>query len=160
MNHTAKTAPGSEPSVTHSSAFPSTIPDDTDNIPRWGELSQLSVTATGSIASVAIDLSQIGGQPAQPMVNAGGNIWSVTTNASNGTPPRTYYLKVMKNGDVNGDNIVNIADAMLLANYVSYPGKYTISSEYVAEVTGSGVANIGDAIFLATCASNPGYTLR
>ncbi|MDP2846411.1 MAG: hypothetical protein Q8N79_10140, partial [Candidatus Methanoperedens sp.] len=73
---------------------PSLIPDDTDNVPRWGELSQLNVTATGDIASVSIDLSQIGGLPAQPMVNAGGNIWSVTANASAGTPPRTYYLKV------------------------------------------------------------------
>jgi hypothetical protein len=180
ISKTCVTQPSvTHPSVTHPSASPSIIPDDTDNDPRWGELSQLNVTVTGSIASVAIDISQIGGQPAQPMVNAGGNIWSVTANASAGTPPRTYYLKVnatdlngisntsvsiplvvMKNGDVNGDNTVNVADAMLLANYVSYPGKYTISSEYVAEVTGNGVVNIGDAIFLATCVSSPGYTLR
>jgi hypothetical protein len=117
---------------------------------------------TGDIASVTIDLSHIRGQPAQPMKNAGGNIWRVAANASAGTPPQTYYLKVnatdiygnsnnsvsiplvlMKNGDVNGDNTVDIEDAMLLANYVSCPGEYTISSESVAEVTGNGVVDIG-----------------
>jgi hypothetical protein len=67
------------------------------------------------------------------MANTGGNTWSVTTNASAGTLPQTYDLRVkatdidgnsstsvsipltvMKNGDVNGNDAVNIADAMLL----------------------------------------------
>jgi len=133
----------SQPSVTNPSASPSTIPDDTDSDPRWGETSRLNATITSStnIASVTANLSAIGGSPAQPMANIGGNIWSFTANASAGTLPQIYDLKVnatdingnsstsvgipltiMKNGDANGNGAVNIADAMYLANYVTTTG--------------------------------------
>jgi len=156
------------------------IPDDTDNIPSWGETSTLNITVTdgSGIASVTVNLSAIGGSQSQPMVNMGGNIWSVTTNAPAGTPPQTYYLKVnatdihgnsnntasiplvvMRNGDTNGNDIVNIVDAMLLSNYVSYSGQYSISSVYVADVTGDSNINIADAMLLANYVSYPGYIL-
>ena len=170
-----------QPSVTNPTASPSIIPDDTDNDPRWGELSQLNVTVTAdkSIASVTIDLSAISGSSAQPMVNTGANIWSVTTSAPDGTPPQTYDLKVnatdidgnsstsvgilltvMKNGDTNGNGVVNIVDSMLLSNYVSYPGQYSISSESIADVNGDSVVNIVDAQLLSNYASGPGYILQ
>ena len=158
------------------------IPDDTDSVPLWGETSKLNITVTDNsgISSVIINLSAIGGSSATPMVNLGGNIWSVTANASAGTTPNTHYLQVnatdvfgnsntsfiplvvMRNGDANGNGVVNIADAMLLGNYISYPGQYTISNAYVAEVTGEGSMNIADAMLIANMVSFPGqgYILR
>jgi hypothetical protein len=169
------------PAVTDPSAS-HPIPDDTDNDPRWGEIVQLNVTVTDDrgVAGVTIDLSAIGGSSAQPMNHIGGNIWSVTTNASAGTPPQTYNLcvtaidiygksnnsvsiplTVMRNGDTTGNGVVTIADAMLLANHVSYPGRYSISSEFVADVSGDGGVNIADAMLLANHVSYPGrYALR
>ncbi len=167
------------PVMTDPTADPPIIPDDTDNDPRWGETSQLNITVTDDdgIAGVTIDLSPIGGSPAQPMIHAGNNIWSVATSASAGTLPQTYNLQVtatdtegksssssislriIMNGDVNANDAVNIGDALLLANYASYSG--TIISETVADVTGDGVVNIADALLLANYASYSGqYTLR
>ena len=167
------------PVMTDPGANPPIIPDDTDNDPRWGETSQLNITVTDDdgIESVTIDLSPIGGSPAQPMTPTGNNIWSVATSAPAGTPPETYdlqvtatdtegksssssiRLRIIMNGDVNANDAVNIGDALLLANYAPYSG--TIISETVADVTGDGVVNIADALLLANYASYSGqYTLR
>jgi len=155
------------------------IPDDTDKEPLWGETAQLNVTVTdeSNILSVTINLSEIGGSSAKPMLNIGGNIYSTTTNASAGTPPKVYnltvnatdvygnsntsvmiQLRVLKNGDCTGNNIVNIGDALRLANNVSYPGNpaYALISPYVCEVTGNGILNIGDALRLANNVSYQG----
>ena len=165
----------SHPAITDPSAS-QLIPDDTDGVPSWGETATLNVTVTcdSGIAGVTIDLSAIGGLPVQPMRYIGNNVWSVTTNASAGTPPRTYNLPVcatdtkgytnmhgsvelvvMRNGDVTGDNDVTPDDVALLANYVTYPGRYTISSEFVADVTDDGVVNIADAMMLANYVASP-----
>jgi hypothetical protein len=170
------------PKVTNAAANQSDIPDDTDNIPLWGETARLNVTVTdeSGVASVTVNLSEIGGSAAKPMINIGGNIYSTTTNASAGTPPKVFNLtvnakdtfgnsntgvkirlKVMKNGDVTGNGAVNIGDALRLANNVSHPGAYALSSIYVAEVTGDGKINIGDALRLANNVSYPGaYILK
>jgi len=167
------------PIVASPSSNQSDIPDDTDGIPLWGETARLNVTVTddSGIASVTVNLSEIGGPAAMPMTNIGGNVYSTTTNASAGTPPKVYNLtvnatdtfgnsntslkielKVMKNGDANGNGVVNIGDALRLANNVSYPGNpaYALSSIYVADVSGNGVINIGDALRLANNVSYPG----
>jgi hypothetical protein len=162
------------------------IPDDTDNIPLWGETAQLNVTVTddSGVASVTVNLSEIGGSSTQPMINIGDNIYSATTNATAGTPPELYnltvnatdiygnsntstviQLRVMKNGDTTGNDKVNIGDALRLANNVSYPGNpaYALSSIYVADVTGNGIINIGDALRVANNVSypgNPAYVLK
>ena len=113
------------------------------------------------------------------MANIGGNIWSVTASAPSGTLPQTYDLTVnatdingnsstsvgipltiMKNGDANGNGAVNIADAMLLANYAAYPGQYSIGSSSVADVTGDGSVNIADAMYLANYTTTSGYILH
>ncbi len=182
-NFILDTAP---PSVANPSSNQSDIPDDTDNIPLWGETARLNVTVTdeSNISSVTINLSEIGGLAAKPMVNIGGSIYSTTTNATAGTPPRLYnltvnatdiygnsntsvriQLKVMKNGDTTGNGVVDIGDALRLANNVSYPAYYPyyLYSIYVAEVTGNGKINIGDALRLANNVSypgNPAYILR
>jgi len=170
----------SPPDVTHPSAS-QLIPDDTDGLPSWGETATLNVTVTdeSDITGVAIDLSAIGGSPAQPMIHIGNNVWSVTTSASAGTPPQAYDLTVcatdihgyvnmqesvelvvMRNGDVTGDNDVTPDDVALLENYVTYPGRYTISSEFVADVSGDGVVNIADAMMLANYVASPDQPLR
>ena len=159
------------------------IPDDTDGVPLWGETSTLNITVTddNKIESVTINLSAIGGSAVQPMDNIAGNIWSVSTNATEGTSPQLYQLQlnatdkydnsnisvsiplvVMRNGDINGDNKLNIIDAMLLANNVSLPGQYIINNEYVADVTGDGNLTIVDAMLLANHISYPaqGYMLH
>jgi S-layer protein (TIGR01567 family) len=162
------------------------IPDDTDNEPLWGETAQLNVTVTddSGVASVTVNLSEIGGLAVKPMTNIGGNIWSTTTNASAGTSPKIYNLtvnatdtlgnsntsvtiplRVMKNGDTTGNGLVTIGDALRCANNVSYPGNptYVLSSPYVADVNGNGVINIGDCLRLANNVSfsgNPLYILK
>jgi hypothetical protein len=171
----------SPPLVTDLSAS-QLIPDDADGIPSWGETATLCVTVTdeSAIASVTIDLSAIGGSPVQPMTHLWGNVWSVATNASAGTLPRTYALNVcatdihgytnmsesiqlivMRNGDVTGDGDVTLADVTLLNNYATHQDQYTISSDFVADVSGDGMVNIADAMLLAnyvTCQDKP--TLR
>jgi V8-like Glu-specific endopeptidase len=174
------------PIITNPAANQSDIPDDTDNIPLWGETARLNVTVTDAsgVASVTVNLAQIGGPAAKPMTNIGGNVYSTTTNASAGTTPMLYNLtvtaidtfgnpntsvkiglRVRKNGDTNGNNAVNIGDALRLANNVSYPGNpaYALSSIYAAEVSGNGAINIGDALRLANNVSypgNPAYILK
>jgi len=159
------------PVVTNPNATPSAIPDDTDNDPRWGETTQLNITVTddSGVASVVIDLSAIGGSATQVMTNLPGtDIYTVTTNVSNGTLPRIYnltvnatdtlgnsntsgsiQLEVIKNGDVDGDGVVTLDDAIYLAKWVfKFPGFETIN-EYVADVDGDGVVTLDDAIYLA-----------
>ena len=51
-------------------------------------------------------------------------------------------------GDVNCDKKVNSDDVTLLQNYVGYPGKYTICSEWAADVTCDGVIDVGDVALL------------
>jgi len=151
------------------------IPDDTDNEPMWGETAQLNVTVTHLIwvASVTVNLSEVGGQMAKTMINIGDNVWTTTTNASPGTPPKIYNLtvnatdlfgnynnnikiplRVMKNGDLTGNGIVNIGDSLLCANNVNFPD---FINPYIADVTGNGVINIGDCLRLANNVSYSGY---
>ncbi|MDF1498662.1 MAG: hypothetical protein P1P85_04920, partial [Patescibacteria group bacterium] len=54
----------------------------------------LASTDFAEIASVTIDLSSIGGLSIQPMIYTGNNVWSVTTNATNGTLSQTYNLPI------------------------------------------------------------------
>jgi C1A family cysteine protease len=169
----------SSPPLVTSPTSSQAIPDDTDNDPQWGEIAALNVTVTDDteVASVTVNLSAVGGSVIQPMSNTVGTTWSVTTNASAGTPPQTYYLQVnatdiyghsnisvsipltvLQNGDITGNDILNIADAMLLANNVSYPyhdPPYVISSPHAADVTGNGLVNIADAMLLANNVSYP-----
>ena len=55
-------------------------------------------------------------------------------------------------GDVTGDGVVNIGDAVLLFNWVSFPNErgttYALTRADNADVTGNGVVNIGDAVLL------------
>ena len=54
----------------------------------------------------------------------------------------------VKYGDINGDNIVNLSDAVLCLKAVA--GTYTLtdSQKIIADVTGDGVVNLSDAVIL------------
>ncbi|MCG7850096.1 MAG: putative Ig domain-containing protein, partial [ANME-2 cluster archaeon] len=171
------------PSVTYPTAAPFIIPTDTDSDPQWGESSRLNVTVTDDdgIASVTIDLSAIGGSAAQPMANIGGNIWSVATVASAGTPPQTYDLRVnatdiyghsntsavisltvVKNGDVNNDGKVDyIGDAVYLVRHTRNTPGYEEVLYGIADVTGDGKVDfVNDAVYLVRHTTNvPGYEI-
>jgi len=184
------------PVVTNPKATPSIIPDDTDNIPlpeasdqkcwdwnytgkRW-ETSQLNVSVTdeSKIVSVKINLSSLGGDAEQEMVNIPGtNIWTVITNASsgsvswNGTAYVPYQLQVnatdeygnsntvcieltvMKNGDVmpyNGDGKVDFMhDALYLVRHTKGVPGYENIRDNIADVTGDGKVDfMHDALYL------------
>ena len=178
---------GTSPVLTDPGATPPIIPDDTDNDPGWGETSQLSITATDDdgIAGVTIDLSPIGGSPAQPMNHIGGNIWSVTTNASNGTAGfnGTAYtphflritatdihgnsntstgisLTVVRNGDVNSDGEVDyFGDVVHLIRYLRGAPGFNVT-EGIADVTSDSVVNDSDVTYLANhIYGAPGYEI-
>ena len=174
-----------KPAVTNPTATPNVIPDDTDNNPLWGEASTLSVSVDcDNLASVTVDLSQIGGSPVQPMANAGGNLWLVPANASAGTTPGTYLLpvnatdtygnsnttekislRVQKNGDVqpyDGDGKVTfLKDALYLLRHTRNVPGYENIRDNIAEVTGDGkVTFLKDALYLLRHTRNvPGYEI-
>jgi len=192
----AKLGDTEAPVVTNPKATPSIIPDDTDNIPlpeasdqncwdwnytgkRW-ETSQLNVSVTdeSKIVSVKINLSSLGGDAEQEMVNIPGtNIWTVITNASsgsaswNGTAYVPYQLQVnatdeygnsntvcielivMKNGDVmpyNGDGKVDFMhDALYLVRHTKGVPGYENIRDNIADVTGDGKVDfMHDALYL------------
>ncbi|MBA7536311.1 hypothetical protein ES705_28574 [subsurface metagenome] len=136
------------PIVTNPDADPYIIPEDTDNEPLWGELSNLSVGVTddSAIVSVTINLSSIGGSAVQAMTPTGDNVWYYETNASidsaifeganggyvahplqvNATDEHGYSnmlvsieLMVMKNGDVSMDGVADPWDCTYLARYIA-----------------------------------------
>ena len=175
------------PVVSNPTADPDVIPDDTDNNPLWGESSTLSVTVTddSGIASVTIDLSAISGSATQSMTNTGGDIWSVTTNASDGTAGWTgtayepYQLQVtatdeyglsntavsipltvMKNGDVSENGAVTSYDTYHLSMWLlGEPGFELI--EEVADVSGNGAVTSYDTYHLSMwLLGEPGFELK
>jgi hypothetical protein len=62
-------------------------------------------------------------------------------------------------GDVTGNGVVNIGDAVLLFNWVSFPNErettYALTRADNADVTGDGNVNIGDAVLLFNWVSFP-----
>jgi|GEM_PF-3006820 len=88
------------------------------------------------------------------------NVSAVVSNA-NGTVVQTWIWNVTPGvpGDVNGDAKVNIGDAVLLFNWVSFPNErgvtYVLTRADNADVTGDGKVNIGDAVLLFNWVSFP-----
>jgi len=106
-------------------------------------LSAYVTDADGNITAVTINLSSIGGSPAQPMEHVSGDLWTLTTNAREvaaaiNAPNFTHQLAitatdndggindterieltVLKRGDVNGDGLVDEMDVDYISNYVA-----------------------------------------
>lgn len=130
------------PSVTNTEANPEVILNDNGRGRAAGtNVSRINVTVTddAGVASVTIDLSQIGGSATEPMsllegTNING-IWSVTTTASTGinnthslvVNATDFYgksnntvsvpLEVLRRGDVKRDNVTDMEDMQHIARY-------------------------------------------
>ncbi len=155
---------------------PSSIPEDTDADPGWGETSQLSVIVTDEcgVANVTINLSTIGGLSDQPMTRiTDTDIWTVTVSASIGTAlfNESYLphnltifaidafeninssvsipLTVILNGDVSDNGEVSLYDATYLANYILNKPGFETMNERVGDVSGNGAVTFYDAMYLS-----------
>ena len=79
---------------------------------------------------------------------------SATVSNANGTALQTWTWNVVPRvpGDVTGNGVVTIGDAVLLFNWVSFPNErettYVLNAPENADVTGNGKVNIGDAVLL------------
>jgi hypothetical protein len=90
-------------------------------------------------------------------------VWnvSVVVESVNGTVVQTWIWNVAQRvpGDVTGNGVVNIGDAVLLFNWVSFEGErgvtYVLTKPNNADVAGGGGVNIGDAVLLFNWVSFP-----
>ena len=164
------------PEVTNVSATPDTILYDNSRPRTPGtNISLLSAHVAdmdGSITAVTINLSSIGGSPVQPMEHILGDVWEVTTNATEvaaaiNTPDFTHQLTitatdddggindsvsieltVLKRGDVNGDGLVDVMDVDYISNYVAglEPEASNPPVVLVGDVVGEAGDPIGDGV--------------
>ena len=77
-----------------------------------------------------------------------------TTTSSTTTSSTTTTTTKIACGDVNGDGVVNIADALLTAQYdvdLRTCGQAPFSHPEVCDVNSDGACNIGDALKMAQC---------
>jgi len=146
-NGTFSILPNVLPEVTNVSGAPGTILYDNGRPRTPGtnitSLSAYVTDADGNITAVTINLSSIGGSPAQPMEPVSGDLWEVTTNATEvaaaiNAPDFTHQLAitatdddggindsvsieltVLKRGDVNGDGLVDRMDADHISRYLA-----------------------------------------
>ncbi len=153
---------GVAPVVTSPSANPSSIPADGTTV------SQLNVTVTDDTAvdTAKVDLTQIGGSKKTKYL-IDDNKYSIVTNTTVGTLPNTYslpvnatdiegnsnaevsiQLEVVSKGDINGDGVVNLNDAIYLAKHVAgWEGYGVIYGN--GDINGNSEVDLNDAIYLA-----------
>ena len=154
------------PAVEKANANPASIVNGTDQ-------TRLNVTVIDgcqcTVGNVTVNLSDIGGDAAQEMERIGDtDVYSVTTNATEGTALGAYCLPVNASdvfgqcntsvcialeivetvfGDLNGDTEVNIDDLILLGQaWGTYPGDPGYNS--AADINDDGEINIDDLILL------------
>jgi len=183
-NGTFSILPNVLPEVTNVSATPATILYDNGRPRSPGtNISLLSAQVTdadGSITAVTINLSSIGGSPAHPMEPVSGDLWEVTITATEvdiNAPDFTHQLAitatdddggindsasieltVLKRGDVNGDGLVDKADADYISRYLAglEPEASNPPGVLVGDVignagdpVGNGVVDLMDALYIA-----------
>ncbi|MEA1894565.1 MAG: NosD domain-containing protein [Euryarchaeota archaeon] len=183
-NGTYSIPPNVLPEVTNASATPGTILYDNGRPKTPGTNTTLlnaQVTdADGDITTVTINLSSIGGLSNQSMEHVSGGVWGVNTcatevdiNATDFIHPLTITvtdddggindsvsteLTVLKRGDVNGDGLVDNADADCISRYLAGlepeasnpPG--VLVGDVVGEAgdpMGNGVVDLMDALYIA-----------
>ncbi|MEA1894940.1 MAG: cohesin domain-containing protein [Euryarchaeota archaeon] len=171
------------PLVTDASASRDAILNGNDRPRAPGtNVTVLDVTVTdeeGEVANVTIDLSSIGGSPVQPMERiTGTDVWTVTTNATDGvnlthqltinaTDNEGNYnntvaieLTVLRRGDVHRDNIIDGNDVMYIARYLaglepecsSPPAEMVLVGDVVGtsgDPEGDGIVDLMDAVYIA-----------
>jgi hypothetical protein len=171
-NGTFSILPNVLPDVTNVSATPGTILYDNGRPRTPGtDITSLSAYVTdtdGSITAVTINLSSIGGSPVQPMEYVAGDLWEVTTNATEvagalNAPNFTHELvitatdddggindsvsielTVRKRGDVNGDGLVNKMDADCISRYLA--GLEPEASNPPGVLVGDVIGDAGDPV--------------
>jgi len=185
-NGTFSILPNVLPDVTNVSATPGTILYDNGRPRTPGtDITSLSAYVTdtdGSITAVTINLSSIDGSPVQPMEHVAGDLWTLTTNATEvagalNAPNFTHELvitatdddggindsvsielTVLKRGDVNGDGLVDKADADCISRYLAglEPEASNPPGVLVGDVigdagnpVGNGVVDLMDALYIA-----------
>ncbi len=162
------------PEVTNVSATPDTILYDNGRPRTPGtNITLLSAQVTdvdGDITTVTINLSSIGGLPAQSMEHVSGDVWEVTTNATEVaiTAPDFIHqltitatdddggindsvsieLTVLKRGDVNGDGLVDVMDMDYISSYVAglEPEASNPPVALVGDVVGEAGDPVGDGV--------------
>jgi parallel beta-helix repeat protein len=164
------------PVVANVSATPDTILYDNGRPRTPGtnitSLSAYMTDTDSNITEVTINLSSIGGSPAQPMEYVSGDLWAVTTNATEvaaaiNAPDFTHQLTitatdddggindsvsieltVLKRGDVNGDGLVDEMDVDYISNYVAglEPEAPNPPVVLVGDVVGEAGDPIGDGV--------------
>ena len=81
-----------------------------------------------------------------------GNIVGFQSSGDYMEASNAYLVVKYVPGDVTGDGVVNIGDAVLLFNWVSFPNErettYAPDKPGNADVTGNGEVNIGDSVLL------------
>ncbi|MEA3281418.1 MAG: Ig-like domain-containing protein [Euryarchaeota archaeon] len=171
------------PMVTDASASRDTMLNDNGRPRSPGtNVTVLNVTVIdeeGGVANVTIDLSSIGRSPVQPMERiTGTDVWTVTTNATDGvnlthqlainaTDNEGNYnntvaieLTVLRRGDVCRDDIIDGNDVMYIARYLA--GLEPECSSPLAEMVlvgdvvgtsrdpeGDGIVDLMDAVYIA-----------
>ena len=162
------------PEVTNVSATSDTILYDNGRPRTPGtNITSLSVQVTdadGSITTATINLSSIGGLSAHPMEHVSGDLWEVTTNATEvaiNAPDFTHQLTitatddeggindsvsvnltVLKRGDVNGDGLVDTMDVDYISSYAAglEPEASNPPGVLVGDVVGEAGDPVGDGV--------------
>jgi len=173
-NGTFSILPNVLPDVTNVSRTPDTILYDNGRPRTPGtnitSLSAYMTDTDGSITAVTINLSSIGGSPIQPMEHVSGDLWTVTTNATEvaiNAPDFTHQLTinatdndggfndsvsieltVLKRGDVNRDGLVDEMDVDYISNYVVglEPEASNPPGVLAGDVTGEAGCPMGDGV--------------
>jgi hypothetical protein len=183
-NGTFSILPNVLPEVANVSATPDTILYDNGRHRTPGtnitSLSAYVTDADGDITAVTINLSSIGGSPAHPMEPVSGDLWEVTITATEvaiNAPDFTHQLAitatdddggindsvsieltVLKRGDVNGDGLVDKADADYISRYLaglepeaSNPPVVLVGDVIgdAGDPVGNGVVDLMDALYIA-----------
>jgi len=151
--------------VTYSNATPSTILNDNGRARTPGtNITTITVTVTGTVASVTINLTSIGGSATAPMAWVPGtNNYTISTNATTGinltnslvvnatgadgiSNNSVIPLTVLRLGDVVRNNVVNAADGYYILR--ASVGLVPMPSTLVGDVTLDGVVNSADGYYI------------
>jgi len=142
------------------SQFSSTPTCNIDNTTSTGSCSAFqtaTLTApTGNVDVAHVNLTAVGSAGSTPMLTLTINSLFDTQDIAMCVQPATHHCSVIIElcGDVNGDRVVNIGDALVVAQYtvgLRQCGVAPLSNPVVCDVNLDSACNIGDALRMAQC---------
>ena len=106
---------------------------------------------SGNIAFANVTFEPVGNSGDACSLNLSVTTFKDATPIGNEMPyiVRNGTYTILLNGDVNGDGVVDIHDAMYLAKHVLGIAGFEVIIEEAADVNGDGVIDIADAMYLA-----------